>query len=145
MRETAKIAFFSNDSRSADKASGFLRERGYEVSCFASPKKAARHLRRLRADIVLLDLETNEISGTEIIRDAKAHNPEVSIILMGTEKAIEGNPNLLLFGGYEYVLKPLHDEVLWAAVEQRLNQQRIYRICSTLGGSTPDLGGNPLT
>ena len=140
MRETAKIVVFSNDSRSADKASGFLRERGYEVSCFASPKKAARHLRRSRADIVLLDLETNEISGTEIIRDAKAYNPEVSIILMGTEKAIEGNPNLLLSGGYEYVLKPVHDEVLLAAVEQRLNQQRIYRICSALG-STLDLGG----
>lgn len=138
MRGIAQILVFGEDTDSCNHAADLLCESGYEVSRFSSAIEAMPHLRRARADAVLLDIETNEIVGMEIIREAKARNPEVSIILMGAQEALDKNPNLLLFGGYEYVLKPLGREALRAAVEQRLNQQRIYRICQALN-STLDL------
>ncbi len=138
MREVAEILVFGADADSCDHSADLLREIGYEVDRFTSATEAMLRLRRSRVDVALLDVDTNEILGTEIIKEARSHNPEISIILMGSKEAIDANPNLMLSSGYEYVLKPLSREVLRAAVEQRLTQQRIYRICSTLG-STLDL------
>ena len=138
MREAAKILVFDADADSLNHAADLLCLIGYDVDRSASGADAMIRLRQSRVDAVLLDVGTNEIFGTEMIKEARTHNPECSIILMGSKEALDANPNLLLFGGYEYVLKPLSREVLRAAIEQRLNQQRIYRICSTLG-STLDL------
>jgi sigma-B regulation protein RsbU (phosphoserine phosphatase) len=135
MRGVAEILVFGADADSLNQAADLLCRIGYEVHRCASAKGAMLRLRQSRVDIALLDVNTNEILGTEIIKEARAHNPEVSIILMGAKEDIDANPNLLLFGGYEYVLKPLSSEALRTAIEQRLNQQRIYRICSTLGST----------
>jgi len=132
MSKKARIVMFGEDADSHSQALSLLAEDGYDVARFPTAKETLLALKRSRADVVLLDLEADEIHATEIIRQAKSDNPEVSIILMGTPGAVESNPNMLLFGGYEYVLKPLHGEVLRTAIEQRLHQQHIYRICSTL-------------
>ncbi|UCD58774.1 MAG: SpoIIE family protein phosphatase, partial [Candidatus Hydrogenedentota bacterium] len=132
MRGSARIIIFDQDAENRERAVACLGARGYDVAQFPSVKVTLDAVKRLPADIVLLPLDMNEIQGMEIIRGAKAHNPEVSIIMMGMPGAVETNPNMLMFGGYEYILKPLHDEVLHAAVEQRLNQQHLYRICSAL-------------
>lgn len=132
MKGSARIILFDRDTESRTQAAACLAGRGYKLAQFASSDETLAAVRRLPADIVLLDLDVNEIHGMEIIMQAKGNNPEVSIILMGTQNAAERNPNMLMFAGYEYVLKPLRDDVLCAAIEQRLNQQHLYRICSAL-------------
>ncbi len=132
MKGSARIILFDQDTESRTQAAACLAGRGYKLAQFSTSDETLAAVRRLPADIVLLDLDVNEIHGMEIIMEAKANNPEISIILMGTQDAAERNPNMLMFAGYEFVLKPLREDVLGTAIEQRLNQQHLYRICSAL-------------
>ncbi len=140
MKGSAKIMVFDPDAESAGRVALCLAEVGYEVARFETLEQMVTAVKRWPADIVLLDLGVEEIRGMELIREAKRSNPEVSVILTGALSAVEKNPHMLMFAGYEYVLKPIHNELLCSIVEQRLNQQHLYRICSALSASL-DLGG----
>ncbi len=132
VKRNAKIILYCNDDGGAGLAVSGLQKNGYSVLCCGTPAEVLEAVRRERADVVLLDLNMNEVQGAEVIREAKAINSEVSIILTGSEDDVRNNPHMLMSAGYECLPKPLGVELLKAVIEQRLNQQHLYRICSTI-------------
>ncbi|RJP73113.1 MAG: response regulator [Candidatus Abyssobacteria bacterium SURF_17] len=132
MKGHAKIVVFDPDTEARGATARCLIENDWEVIPVSSFAETMETLKQGSVDIVLLDADINELRGVEIIREAKARNPEVSIILTGTQHSVEKNPNMLMFAGYEYVAKPIHRDAICSAIEQRLNQQHLYRVCSAL-------------
>jgi sigma-B regulation protein RsbU (phosphoserine phosphatase) len=131
MKRNARILLYSSDPAESDHASRFLEKRDYKVLTCKEPAEALALARTEKLDIVLLDLALNELQGGEIIREAKAKNPDVSVILIGSDDDISKNPHLLMFAGYEYIRKPL-SELLCVVLEQKLNQQHLYRVSSAV-------------
>jgi sigma-B regulation protein RsbU (phosphoserine phosphatase) len=132
VKKAVRLIAFDRSAETLKNLANCLVQRGYEViQCF-TPEETMRAAKEHPANIVLLDVGVNEIAGTRIIRNAKANNPEISVILLGTREEIDSNPNMVMFAGYEYVLKPLNADALCSVIEQRLNQQHMYRVCSAL-------------
>ncbi|GAB4339085.1 MAG: hypothetical protein Kow0099_13790 [Candidatus Abyssubacteria bacterium] len=132
MKKIVRIIAFDRSPETLRALSNCLIQKGYEIIQCSTPEETIKAAKEHATNIVLLDAGMNEIAGTRVIRHAKANNPEISIILLGSREEIDSNPNMVMFAGYEYILKPLNGDALCAVIEQRLNQQHMYRVCSAL-------------
>jgi len=62
--------------------SRFLKKNGYDVVYETSPKKALELLSAEPSDILIADVKMDEMSGLELINEARKKNPDIKIIIM---------------------------------------------------------------
>jgi len=129
------ILIFGDDPHLSGKIKCALSNRALDVFWCRGFERMREAVRKEKSDVVVLDLATNELQGAELIREARSRNPDVSVLLMASDEDISRNPHLLMFGGYEYIRKPVREDMICAAIEQKLNQQHLYRVCSTVSVS----------
>ena len=114
-----------------------LLEEGLDVLKANCGKKALALLREQEIDLVISDIRMPDLSGVELLREAKQFAPDVVFIMItafaGTDTAIEA----LQHGAYDYITKPFRMDDLRAVVRRGLEkkQQRIPRTA----GSPMDL------
>lgn len=92
--------------------SRFLKKNGYDVIYETSPKKALEVLSVDPADILIADVKMNEMSGLELISQAKLKNPDIKIIIMTARGSEEIERISYERGALEYIEKPFDVEYL---------------------------------
>jgi len=95
-----------------------LSAEGYEVSCAGDGLEGLELIRRLRPDLVLLDLMLPGLNGLEICRQLKAEEATRQIpLIMVTAKGEESDIVLGLgLGAEDYITKPFHVSELLARI-----------------------------
>jgi two-component system, NtrC family, response regulator PilR len=104
-----------------------LLDEGMQVVKSASVREALTVLKEQEIDLVISDIRMPDLSGVELLRQAKDIAPETVFIMItafaSTETAIEA----LQHGAYDYITKPFRMEELRAiihgALEKRKNQK----------------------
>ncbi len=92
--------------------SRFLKKNGYDVIYETSPKKALELLSTDPADILIADVKMNEMSGLELINQAKLKNPDIKVIIMTARGSEEIERISYERGALEYIEKPFDVEYL---------------------------------
>ena len=126
------------------------REPGLEVvGEAANGREAVELCRRLKPDLVLMDVRMPEMDGLEATRAIKAQQPEVSVLVVSTYE----NPDYLLeairAGAAGYVLKGARKGQLVEAVrrvlngESPLNQELATRLIQRLASETQQPAEQP--
>ncbi len=82
-----------------------LKRRGYVVTAAADGQQALDLLDQSAFDLLLLDLKMPGLSGVEIAERARELQPAASILILTGSSAIEGAPEELELGGFEYIIK----------------------------------------
>ncbi|MCC7383216.1 MAG: sigma-54-dependent Fis family transcriptional regulator [Deltaproteobacteria bacterium] len=107
-----------------------LRERltaaGHEVLEAASGREAVAQLKQ-PIDLVLLDLKLPDAEGTGLLRELKAIDPDLLVIVMTAFSSIESGIQAIKEGAFHYVSKPFNHEELLLSVEQGLETTRMRR------------------
>jgi two-component system response regulator PilR (NtrC family) len=100
-----------------------LRDEGLEVCRASSAKAALELLRRNSFDIVISDIRMPDMSGVELLKQAKQLAPDTMFILItayaSTDTAIEA----LQHGAYDYLTKPFKMEELLKIVRNSLEKK----------------------
>jgi len=104
-----------------------LQGEGMDVLKSASGREALAILRKQNVDLVISDIRMPDLSGVELLREAKAFAPETVFIMItafaSTETAIEA----LQHGAFDYITKPFKMDDLRAIVhrafEKKLNRK----------------------
>ncbi len=104
-----------------------LQDEGMKVIKSASVREALAVLQEQEIDLVISDIRMPDLSGVELLRQARQIAPETVFIMItafaSTETAIEA----LQHGAYDYITKPFRMEELRAiihgALEKRNNQK----------------------
>jgi two-component system response regulator PilR (NtrC family) len=104
-----------------------LQDEGMTVLKSASVREALSVLREHEVDLVISDIRMPDLSGVELLRQAKQVAPEAVFIMITafatTETAIEA----LQHGAYDYITKPFRMEelrtVIRGALEKKNNQK----------------------
>jgi two-component system response regulator PilR (NtrC family) len=100
----------------------FLIEEGMEVLKSPSGRKALDILRRKEVDLVISDIRMPDLSGLELLREAKQLASDTIFIMItafaSTETAIEA----LQHGAYDYITKPFRMEELRSIIRRALDQ-----------------------
>jgi DNA-binding NtrC family response regulator len=96
----------------------------FEVSTAENAREGLSLIKEIEFDIILTDLNLPDISGIEMVKQAKELLPETEIIMVtgfgSTEKAIEATKA----GAFYYVEKPIEFEELIVLIEKAIDRKR---------------------
>ncbi|PKP30131.1 MAG: regulator [Bacteroidetes bacterium HGW-Bacteroidetes-17] len=76
----------------------------YEIESFTNGKDCLANLHK-NPDVITLDYRLPDIQGLEILKNIKAENEEIQVILISEQDEIEVVVELLKYGAYDYIVK----------------------------------------
>jgi two-component system, NtrC family, response regulator HydG len=72
----------------------------------------------LTPDIVLSDIRMPQVSGVEMLAAARAHDPEVPVILMTAQATLQSAMQAVNEGAFYYIQKPFRNDELLAILRR---------------------------
>ncbi|MBI4611876.1 MAG: response regulator [Candidatus Rokubacteria bacterium] len=106
---------------------------GYEVKGAAGGQEALACLKREPYDLVLADIVMPDITGWEVARAARAHDPTTVVILFSARSIRPEDPSLREIGANAFLEKPFRVPELIGAVRAALANRR-ETDCPTMAG-----------
>ena len=100
----------------------YFTPKGYDVTAAATGAEGLRRLREERPHLLLLDIILPDMDGRKVLREAKAIDPALSVIMLTgvVDEAI--GRQALRAGAFDYVTKPVDlkylDRVVWYKLAQ---------------------------
>ncbi len=126
-------------------------ERDVELLSFADPVAAVEAVRQT-PDIALVisDLVMPAMTGEEVLREVKAFNPDLPVIIVTGHGTIDNAVSLLKAGAYDFVTRPFKKDEFLNRVDQALDRFRLSREVTELRkrlekerGPSPILAASP--
>jgi two-component system, NtrC family, response regulator AtoC len=110
---------------------------GFHVKSFSNAQDCMDHLGDL-PDVVLSDIMMPEISGTDMLREIKARNPELPVIMLSAQDRIEVALETIKLGATDYFCKPLDLEKLRISILNAIHMYDLAREVQRLHDSLID-------
>jgi DNA-binding NtrC family response regulator len=102
-----------------------LQNSGYSVDEACDGAEARRKLNDSRYNLVITDLKMPRADGLEVLRAAKAADPDTSVILLTAYGTIDEAVQAMKEGAYEFLQKPVDSRHLLLLVERSLEAARL--------------------
>jgi two-component system response regulator HydG len=100
-----------------------LRKRGHRVVQAEGVRVAAKVLGDCAFDLVVTDLRMPDGDGLEVLRTAKAHCPEVAVILLTAYAGWESAKEAMRLGAYDYFEKGKEPDEFLHRIEKALEEK----------------------
>ncbi len=125
---TARVLVVDDEPSMRQMLSFALRREGYDVATADDGRSALEALRDGRFDLVVTDVRMPDVSGVDLLREAKRLDPSLSIIMMTAYGSKETVLEALRLGATDYVEKTpnLRDE-LTLRVRKELDRKRLQQ------------------
>lgn len=94
-----------------------LMRAGYAVESCGTAADGLASFRRLKSQIVLLDLMLPDRAGLEVMRDILRDQPQTCVIVITANGSINKAVEMMRAGAHEFLVKPFDDQRLLAAIE----------------------------
>src|SRR5262252_1369481 len=108
-----RVLVVDDDEDVARAYAAALRNAGHWVDCADSGESAIAKLAQAAPlDAVLLDVHLPGISGLEFLRQLRAHDEAVAVIMLTGDPQLSSAAGAVEHGAFRYLLKPLHPELL---------------------------------
>lgn len=121
-----RVLVVEDDDTVADVLREVLLDLPYECVFAASAEEALAKLALEPPDLILTDISLPGKSGLDVMREARALDPEVAVILMTGYASVQTAIDALRQGADDYVTKPFDDIAdLPVMVEKRLRNRRL--------------------
>ncbi|MCO6439213.1 MAG: sigma-54-dependent Fis family transcriptional regulator [Phycisphaerae bacterium] len=104
-----------------------LEDEGFEVIACADGAAALRALKQRAIDAMITDLRMPRINGMDLIRHAKEHAPDASIIVITAFGEVETAVEAMKNGARDYLCKPLIFDELIFKLKRLLAQDDLER------------------
>jgi DNA-binding NtrC family response regulator len=102
-----------------------LKGKGHQVLEAADGRAAIEKLREEVVSLVITDLKMAEVSGLDVLREAKALRPETEVILLTGYGTIESAVEAMRLGAFDYVTKPFESSELLHRVQNALEHHQL--------------------
>jgi DNA-binding response OmpR family regulator len=103
----ARVLVVDDDPATVELLQDFLLAKGYEVLTASDGAEALRTLKAERPHLLLLDVMMPKLDGLEVLRQVKALDPTVGVIMVtGVNEEAIGRKAMEL-GAFDYIVKPL--------------------------------------
>ncbi len=113
----ARVLVVDDDPATVELLQEFLLAKGYEVLTASDGAEALRTVKAERPHLLLLDIMLPKLDGLEVLRQVKALDPTVGVIMVtGVNEEAIGRQAMGL-GAFDYIVKPLDlpylEQSLW--------------------------------
>ncbi|MDH3686138.1 MAG: sigma-54 dependent transcriptional regulator [Myxococcales bacterium] len=123
----ARVLVLDDEPRMADVVGMVLGRSGHEVESFSDPEAALAALEARPADVLITDLRMPGVDGVEVLKRARAHDPELPVILMTAHGSVPTALEAMREGAFDYVQKPFDNDELRTLVQRALDVTRLDR------------------
>ncbi len=123
-----------------DQLERILGEEGYTVRGVETGAEALELAAREGVDLVLLDLNLPDRHGIEVLRELKARDSEILVIVVTGYGSVESAVESLKLGAYDYIKKPFKADAIKLIVRLALETQRLRRRVRVLQERGADAG-----
>ena len=113
----AKLLLVDDEEDFTSALSERLRMRNYEAKAVASGESALLEISNERPDVVLLDLKMPGMDGLEALREIKARDPSIHVIMVTGSVDENVGEEAMEAGASNYLVKPLDIEDLVSMLE----------------------------
>ncbi len=122
-----------------------LEESDYEVQTARCGEDALKMIRASTYDLVVTDLRLTGMHGLEVIKEVKAIDAGIDVIVMTGYASVNSAVESMKAGAVDYITKPFNSDQIRMVVKknierreyQRLAQEReFYRVLSSIDGLT---------
>ncbi len=108
-----------------DVLATLLRREGYQVVQATTAGEGLRAAEEHEVDLVLLDLMLPDRPGLELLRDLKARDPEVVVVVITAYSSVETAIGAMRDGAFHYIPKPFKNQEVILTVRKGLEQRRL--------------------
>jgi len=126
MRDCFRILVVDDEATQRELVSGYLKKHGYEVMVAPDGERALELFRREPAELILTDQRMPNVSGLDLLKAARAINPEIYVIVMTAYGNVGSAVEAMQAGAADYLTKPLQLEELLHKVERVCERHRLY-------------------
>src|SRR5918997_111938 len=102
-----------------------LEHAGYSVAEAADAREAADRVARVRPRLVLTDLRMPNGSGLDVLRAARAADPDVPVVVMTAYGSIDEAVQAMKDGAHDFLQKPVDSNHLLLLIGRALEQARL--------------------
>ena len=104
----------------------FLSKDGYQLFTASNGKEAVEFVKKNRVDLAILDMVMPEMDGVEALKQIKAMDPAIEILMITGKANIHVLKKVLFeYGAYDYLLKPFDMVELKLTIERALHGKKL--------------------
>ncbi|MDE2180369.1 MAG: response regulator [candidate division NC10 bacterium] len=113
----ARVLVVDDEPVAVELLREFLLAKGYEVITAGDGEEALRKVKEERPHLILLDVRMPKMDGLEVLRQVKAIDQEVSVIMVTGTNEEEIGRQAMALGAFDYITKPVDlpylEQSLW--------------------------------
>jgi DNA-binding NtrC family response regulator len=125
MAEPFRILVVDDEPAQLELVGGFLNKQGFEVALAESGEAALEKFLQDSFDLVLTDQRMTKLSGLDLLKAIRGHNPEAAVIMMTAYGSIEDAVAAIKEGAADYLTKPLNLEELLHRINKAREHHRL--------------------
>ena len=115
---TERILILDDERTILEMFEQLLASRGYACTCTSSPYNALDELRTGNFGVLVTDIKMPEMNGIDVVREARAMDGSLSIVMMTAVSDISLAVQAIRAGADDYLLKPFDLREVMEAVEK---------------------------
>ena len=102
-----RLLIVDDERKICELLSRFFTMRGFQTDTAYSGREAMEKLDRQLPDYLLLDVRMPDISGLEVLKQAKARYPELKVVMVTAFSDTETVDEAFRCGASDYITKPI--------------------------------------
>ncbi len=120
-----KILIAEDDDLCRENLAEMLSEKGYDVRAVSDGKQAMEAYPYDNYDLVITDLKMPHVDGLQLLKFIKEMNPKNTVVMITGFAAVKSAVKAMKLGAYDYVTKPLKNEIVELVVERALGHTKL--------------------
>jgi DNA-binding NtrC family response regulator len=117
------ILVIDDEESQREPVRGFLAKKGFNAMAAASCDEAMKLFATKSVDLIVTDFKMPGKTGLDVLREAKAINPQVPVVITTAYGNIEGAVEIMKLGAFDYIQKPVDLGELLHIIENARERQ----------------------
>lgn len=139
---TYSLLIVDDDEQILKVLARLLADEGYHVSTASDPRAAYSMLRASSFDLLITDYRMPEMTGLELIRDARLLHPDLAAILITGFAVPDASVEAAEPGAYDLMFKPLKLAEVRLRIRNMLERLRLLREVQAYRGALEQARGS---
>jgi two-component system response regulator HydG len=125
MADKPSVLIVDDESGILESLTILLRSEGFDPHQAHGGKRGLEQMEALSPDIVLTDIRMPAVSGVELLAAARAHDPEMPVILMTAQATLQSAVQAVNAGAFYYIQKPFRNDELVAILRRAAEHRKL--------------------